>query len=347
MEQLFKRARNNPIVQPSKDLSWANSKVYNPGVVYHQKRYHLFFRAIGEAWVSKIGHAVSENGLDFEIEHIPALSPDEHFEKNGLEDPRITKIEDRFLMTYTAYDGECARLALASSLDLNSWHKHGLIFENWDAKAAGSFSVEWDSAQHTKEARKHWHKAGAIFPEKIGSRYWMLFGDRNIWLASSLDGRAWTPEFEPLLKPRPGMFDNAHIEMGPPPLKTRSGWLCFYHGIDQAKTYRLGAVLLDKNQLRLVLNRTEKALFEPRDPWELKGLVDILPGGLKAMQAMEPSQLDGFVEQALSTGVMPQVVFCPGACLVNGRIKIYYGASDTYVCQAEADLEEVLKIILS
>lgn len=343
MKNIFKRNPINPILKPLEKLPWADYKVYNPGAVNKDGKFYVFFRAIGQSWVSKIGLAIIDEQENIQIEKHPVLTPRAEYEKNGVEDPRVTKIEDRYLMSYTAYDGECARLAIASSGDLKNWQSHGLAFSEFDARRAGSFVLDGDIAQHTKAARHSWHKAGGIFPSKINGRYWMLFGDRNIWLAHSQDGLDWQPVYEPLLRPRPGKFDSLHIEMGPPPIRTGKGWLVLYHGISRERNYRLGAVLLDSRNPQAVLDRTGFPLFEPSKPYELSGLVDILPGGMEAFSKMEEAGRKKYIRRLIRDHAMPQVVFCPGACLEKYCLTIFYGAGDSVVCQAQADLRELFK----
>ena len=245
-------------------------------------------------------------------------------------------------MSYTAYDGKTARLCLATSNNLGKWKRHGEIFPAWDAHKAQSFTVSWDQAQKNKIAKKHWNKAGGIFPGKINNKYWMIFGDRNLWLASSPDAINWSPRHQPFLRPRPSFFDEAHVEMGPPPIKTRSGWLVLYHGIDKTKTYRLGFLLLDLKNAHKIIYRSKLALLEPKKPYEISGLVDILPGGFGAMEKMEKTELQAYIKAAQANNSMPKVVFCCGAVLIKDVLRIYYGAGDSVICTATASLNKIL-----
>ncbi len=89
----------------------------------------------------------------------------------GCEDPRIVVVNGTFYMTYTAYDGKTARLALARSKDLVHWEKLGIVFPEWG-----------------------WSKSGAILPIKINGKYIMYFGDSNIWIAYSDDMIHWVTD---------------------------------------------------------------------------------------------------------------------------------------------------------
>lgn len=327
---MFIRHKNNPILKPDAKIPWMKNKVYNPGIYFDGQIYHMFFRALGSGWVSKIGYAVSTDGINFNIDKHPVIEPELHIEKNGVEDPRITKIDHKYYLTYTAYDGETARLYLATSTDLREWTRHGEMLPDWDNQRAHSFSVNWDAAAQTEQASKSWLKAGAIFPRIINGKYWMLFGDRNIWLASSLDGVNWAPIWEPFLKPK----NCAHLEMGPPPIQTKKGWLVLYHQIDHKRTYRLNYLLLDNNDPTKIIFKSTKTIFEPKTAYELHGIIDVVPGGLGKLSLMTKQAVKKF----MSSKKIPRVVFCPGAVLVNEKLRIYYGAGDTSICMAEIDI---------
>ncbi|MFH0819926.1 MAG: hypothetical protein V1892_02745 [bacterium] len=340
---MFKRSKKNPILEPDKNHPWEALKVYNCATLYEDNKYHLFYRGVGKNWVSSIGYAVSEDGEKFTRFSKPLLKPDNELEKQGVEDPRITKINDTYYLTYAAYDSHTARLNLATSKDLKKWQRYGPILPDWNFKKAGGFLIKWDEAR--KRGGSDWSKAGGIFPEKIDNKYWLLFGDSNIWLANSQDGLHWQPIWQPFVKPRKGdYFDQAHLEMGPPPIETKKGWLVLYHGIDDKIVYRLGFLLLDLRDPVKILYRSEKPIFKPKELYELSGLVDILPGGFKEMGKMSKEKLAEFIKKEKKIGKMPQVIFCCGAVVAGDILRIYYGASDSFICTATNKLDNILDI---
>ncbi|MFH1225852.1 MAG: hypothetical protein V1684_01020 [bacterium] len=342
---MLTRSKNNPILKPNPKNFWESKKVYNPAAFYEDSRYYLFYRAIGSDWISRIGLAISPDGENFSRFDKPVLEPVSELESKGVEDPRITKINKTYYLTYTAYDGLTARLSLAVSNDLKNWQRRGVMLPNWDYVKAGGFILPWDKARSNPQADQDWIKAGGIFPKIINGKYYMLFGGENLWLASSTDGLKWQPILEPFLRPRPDYFDSVHLEMGPAPIATEQGWLAIYHGIDQKRTYRLGFLLLDLNDPAKILYRSDQPIFAPTEPYELSGLVDVLPGGLAGMQKMSPDELDNFIKEATAKKIMPRVVFCCGAVLVGGILKLYYGAGDSVIGMAEAPLNDLLNLI--
>ena len=318
-KQIFTRSNKNPILKPTKN-KWENLKVYNPGAIYYQNKYHLFYRAVGKSNISNIGYAISSDGEKFERNKSSLLKPELEIEAHGLEDPRINRVGNKFFLTYTAYDGQTARLCLMTSPDLKNWQRHNEIFSNWDSERAGEFLLPWDPAQANHKAKHHWLKAGAVFPEKLNGKYWLFFGDRLIWYATSENGINWVPEYMPLLKPRHKHFDSVHVEMGPPPIRTKQGWLILYHGVDENVTYRLGYLLIGLHNPLKILKRSKLPIFEPREDYELNGQIDITQ----------------------NKEYLPQVIFCNGAILEKNRLRIYYGAGDSVICTATARLDDVL-----
>jgi len=349
MKNIFTRSQSNPILKPDQNHDWENLKLYNPGAIYYHEQYHLFYRAVnkGADWRSSIGYAVSDDGENFQRFEEPLLRSDNESELRGLEDPRITKIGDTFYMAYAAYDGETPRLSVATSGDLRTWQKQGAVFADWNfSRAGGVYTYFVDGKPQTKEMTKEWSKSGAIFPEKIDGKYLLLFGEHRIWFAESVDGVHWVGDSEPFLNPRGGeYFDNCFVEMGPPPIKTEKGWLVLYHGIDNTNCYRIGALLLDLSDPRKILYHSTEPIFEPQESYELAGLVDVLPGGLDALQKLSESEQKKYITEAQKKGTMPKIVFCCGAVVVNDKLRIYYGASDSVICTAVAKMSNVLNLI--
>ncbi len=136
----FQKYGLNPILAPQGD-SWEGRAVFNPAAWTNEKEVYLLYRAeeIHQdkriVSMSRIGLAISDDGFQFTRVPYPVMEPTETYENfGGCEDPRIVRIENKFYMTYTAYDGKIARLALAISEDLRSWQKIGPVIsiEQWE-----------------------------------------------------------------------------------------------------------------------------------------------------------------------------------------------------------------------
>jgi predicted GH43/DUF377 family glycosyl hydrolase len=245
----LKRVAGNPLLKPNPLNSWESLNVFNPGVIYHNDLFHMFYRAQGVDYVSSIGYAVSEDGHRFNRLTQPVLTGQDEWETRGVEDPRITYLadENRFIMAYTAYSPKGITPMYAESHNLLSWSRIGPLV------------IGEDNKDHV------------LFPRKIAGRY-ATFHRRppGIWIAYSDDLRQWV-DFAPVMIPRTGGWDCERVGAGGVPIETEHGWLVLYHGYNHDIVYRLGACLLDLEEPTRVIARPESFLLEPRETWELKG----------------------------------------------------------------------------
>ncbi len=331
---IFISSKNNPILKPNKKHNWEGAKVYNCGAIFHNKKYHLFYRAVnlGKNRKSTIGYAVSNDGINFKRFAKPLLLPKGRLETRGLEDPRITKIDDKFYIAFAAYDGITPRLNTATSKNLTEWRRNGRSFSNWRFKEARGIFIKWENGYPvTVSQPNEWSKSGGIFPEKIANEFWMLFGEFKMWFACSKDGKKWRADNRPFITPRKGKyFDNNYIEMGPPPIKTKKGWLVLYHGIDKKFTYQLGYLLLNLNEPRKILYRSTNPIFSPVEAGKLPGTIDIASTKHTTSKNHKENR-------------QPKVIFCNGAVLIKDTLRIYYGINDTYIGTATAKLKDILE----
>jgi predicted GH43/DUF377 family glycosyl hydrolase len=269
----FRKYAHNPILAPAGD-GWEAKDLFNPTAIVKDDRVYLLYRAEDRTganqWngTSRIGLAVSSDGIHFERYPDPVLVPTLPYEQpGGCEDPRIVFLRDTYHLTYTAFDGKTARLCLATSKDLIHWEKHGMLFPGWN-----------------EGPMPEWSKSGAIVPETINGRYVMYFGDTDIWIAFSDDGIHWVPEKQCVMRRSqdPRAFDSLLIEPGPAPIVTEEGILLIYNaarliseGPDAGKPYySIGQVLFSREDPKTILRRTEVPVLVPDADDELNGQVD-------------------------------------------------------------------------
>ena len=116
------------IILSKTDLEFENEAVLNPAAIKVGENVHIFYRAVRNGNNSSIGYCRLDGPLTIsERWDKPILFPEFRYESQGLEDPRIVKIDDLYYMSYTAYDGINARGALATSKNLKTFKKHGII----------------------------------------------------------------------------------------------------------------------------------------------------------------------------------------------------------------------------
>jgi beta-1,2-mannobiose phosphorylase / 1,2-beta-oligomannan phosphorylase len=311
-ELVLKRYEGNPILVPTEHW-WESTAVFNAATVRAGGRVHMLYRAMGQDNISRLGYAVSADGLHFERFDEPAYEADHAnpYERMGVEDPRITQIGDTFYVLYTAaslYPAEMAkcppfygvpqdkpcvpwrvRVAMASTKDFRKFLRYGVVIPDADSKDA------------------------ILFPEKIGGR-WVMFHRvyPNMTMAYSDDLLNWT-DAGVVISPQPGLWDGERIGAGAQPIKTEKGWVLFYHGVDNW-VYSLGLLVLDLEDPCKVIYRSQEPILRPETPHELEGLV-------------------------------PQVCFTCGAVEMDGTYYVYYGGADKVMSLATIGVDEVMRVI--
>jgi beta-1,2-mannobiose phosphorylase / 1,2-beta-oligomannan phosphorylase len=209
----------------------------------------------GKDYLSSISHirvARSKNGIDFTVDDKPFIYPCSFEEEYGIEDARISFIDDRYFINYTIVSRDGWSTALSVTDDFVTHKRLGIIFcpQNKDV---------------------------SIFPEKINGRYAALhrpnnvgFGKPSIWYAHSLNLLHWG-NHKCIARPRDNDYEKLKIGGGSAPLKTDKGWLCIYHAKNENSHYSLFAMLLDINEPWKVLKRPGKPLLVPEKEYETNG----------------------------------------------------------------------------
>jgi predicted GH43/DUF377 family glycosyl hydrolase len=257
----------------------------------------------GKQYLTSLSHlrlARSQDGIHFDIDEKPFLFPARMDESYGIEDARITYLDGKYWITYTAVSEHGPAVGLAVTTDFVTVERLGIILPPPN-------------------------KDVALFPEKINGRYWLMhrpmvseIGKPSIWLAESTDGIHWG-NHQFLFGGR-GLTDPAFaweggkIGGGPEPMLTDEGWLLCYHGADATHAYSLALALLDKNDPARILDRSESPLLRPELSWEREGF---FPNVVFA---------NGWVRW-------------PDGSAQAGKIWVYYGAADSGVGLAELVLE--------
>jgi predicted GH43/DUF377 family glycosyl hydrolase len=326
MSDFLKTDSINPILEPSsdqvffcpiskKEVKWEERNVLNPSAIVKGGKVYLIYRAQDREMTSRLGLAISEDGLQFKKQPAPVFYPDidnmnQYEWKGGAEDPRIVEGEDgTYIMTYTAYDGKVARLCLASSKDLRSWKKHGLAF------GEGKYRDTWSKSGAIVSKLD----GGKIVATKIKEKYWMYFGDTDLFMATSDDLIHWTvaeneesQKMISVLHPRMGYFDSRLVEPGPYALLQENGILLIYNSSNAANyndpglpkyTYSAGQALFDKENPFKLIDRMEGYFIHPDKPYE-------------------------------KTGEVNEVCFVEGLVYFRNQWLLYYGTADSKIAVA-------------
>ncbi|MBQ8885793.1 MAG: glycoside hydrolase family 130 protein [Clostridia bacterium] len=202
--------------------------------------------------MSYLAVARSKDGENFILDENCGIFPETEYEAYGVEDARISVIDGKYYITYTAVSDLGICVALATTKDFKTFEKKGVLLtpDNKDV---------------------------AFFPEKMGGKYYMLhrpstseFGKPEAWLAQSSDMLEWGRHVR-VLGVRKDRWDSERLGVCSAPIKTEDGWLTLYHGADKNNRYCVGAILLDRNDPSKVLKRSAKPFLEPINDYEQNG----------------------------------------------------------------------------
>ena len=338
----------NPILKPNKNLSftdpitqqkvfWEERNVLNPAAVVKNDTVFMLYRAQDKWGTSRIGLSYSTDGLHFEKKENPVFYPDKDNQKDlewnfrkregvpysldckscyfdGVEDPRVVQSDKgEYIMTYTAYDGKIARMSIASSKDLIHWNKHGLILNR-------------------EKYKNHWSKSAAIVTQregnhqiakKINGKYWLYFGDTNLFMASSDNLTDWTPLEDAekstlisVLHPRRGYFDSRLVEPGPYALYDENKGILLMYNASNAANY-------NDFKLPKFTYAAGQALFNPQFPYKLE----------KRTQSyfIYPDK------DYEKVGEVNEVCFVEGLVFFKNKWFLYYGTADSKIAVAIFD----------
>ncbi len=322
----LQRFAGNPILAPRPASSWENVCATNPGAWYDGNKVRLLYRGGPDTDQHPIFFGLAESADGFHFQRVsdePVFGPSENgFDGGCVEDPRIIKFDGTYFVTYAARMFPPAAY-WRKRFPLNAFNPPLPP----EAPAAARDNLTRTGLAATRDFRA-WHRLGPItpanvddrdaiiFPEKVAGKFAMLhrpaaWGETpSIWLAFGPDLLHW-PEEHLLAQPA---FDWECKKIGgnAPPLKTEAGWLMLYHGVDAGHVYRVGAMLLDRDNPRKILGRTPRPILEPEADGERVGLV-------------------------------PNVVFPCGNVVIDGRLFVYYGGADRVCCVATCPLEELVE----
>lgn len=322
------KKRSEPIVT-AKDLPYPASLVFNAGVIKYNGEYVMVFRddygtdqhgyetGTGHFVGTCVGIARSKNGVDgWVFDPSPLMDstdPDNDPELNRLYDPRIIMINNK--------------LYLCLAMDT----KHGIC------GAIAELSDDLKSYKIISTTVPD-NRNMVLFPELINGEFVRLerpmpvYGrgrDRfDIWLSRSPDLVYWGNS-RLVIGVEHAPWANDKIGPAAAPIKTEKGWLTLFHAVDRddtrgkngwdgfwPKRYTAGIMLLDLDDPSKVVSVYKKPLIAPDTPIET------------------------------DEGYRQNVIFPCGMLLEDsGEVKIYYGASDTCVCLATADINDLLKLL--
>ena len=337
------KCKINPILSPLETSDWENRCVLNPGVIYDDARqkFVMLYRAAGNDKRHQIvfGLAESDDGVNFtRMSDKPIFQPN-HDEPEGgcVEDPRITKIGDLYYITYAARAYAPGQYWLEPYIE--GVTKAPMYLDETDVRgeelpvfAKDNITVSYVAI--TKDF-KTYKKLGRItegriddrdvllFPGKVNGKFGVISRPKfknipsvkmpSIWISLREDLMDY--EMPELLITGEQWWETQRIGAGTVPIMTKYGWFLLYHGVDDKGIYRVGALILDKDDPRKVIARTKDFIMEPDESFELEGLYD-------------------------------GCVFPTGTVVKDGTLFVYYGCADKHIGLATANFDELLEEVM-
>ena len=296
----FTRPVTAPIIEPNpaaiftdpithKPVQWEALHTFNPAAIVREGKVFVLYRAEDNSGsmvigmhTSRLGIASSDDGIHFTTQSTPVFYPEADGQEakewpGGVEDPRLVEREDgTYVLTYTQWNRVHTDIGIATSTDLIHWQKQG------PALAGETYQhLNYKSASIVTRLID-----GRLIAAKINGKYWMYWGEIQVRLATSPDLIHWTPVVDGsgkplvLLRNRPGHFDSAFPEVGPPSVLTDQGIVLIYNGKNAAVhgapgiapgAYSDGQALFAAGDPRKLLARTDTPFFKPEQPWEQSG----------------------------------------------------------------------------
>ncbi len=303
--ELFSRHAENPILT-ARDWPYPAHTVFNAGACQIRDETVLLVRVEDRRGHSHLTVARSNDGVtNWQIDPKPSFAADSRHTEEvwGVEDPRLTWVEDRqeWIIAYTAFSPSGPMVSLAGTKDFVTFKRLGPVMPPED-------------------------KDAALFPRKFNNRYAMLHrpvsagsSGAHIWMSYSPDLIHWGDHHILMHARRGSWWDANKIGLSPPPMETSEGWLILYHGVRNTAggcLYRLGLALLDLEDPRRVIRRSDEWVFAPELAYERSGDVNgvVFPCG--------------WIHDKPA-----------------GVLRVYYGGADTCIALATANLAEVLSYL--
>jgi predicted GH43/DUF377 family glycosyl hydrolase len=370
----FARPSETPVIEPNKfyyftdpitqeKTFWDAGHTFNPGAtIAPDGDVAVVFRAedasgkdvIG-GHVSRLGLAISRDGLSFTVEGAPVLYMDNDDQKaneypGGVEDPRIVVAPDgTYVMTYTqwARDEGHYTVGIATSKSLEIWKKWGPAFGS--AVDAQHNKLNYKSAGILTELHN-----GRLHAARLHGKYWMYWGEGHIHLATSTDLIHWTPMLDAktglpqvIMSARAGHFDSGFPEVGAPPLLTKKGIVLIYNGKNStepatdAKNIQVADIPSTADNVPTVASADSPLAGDPK----------IRPGAYSVGEALfsssDPAKLLDRTDHPVLTPIWPYerngqytagTTFAEGLVAYQGQWLLYYGAADSVVGVARAEI---------
>lgn len=256
----MQRFQGNPILEPIGAHPWESRRVFNAAAFLADKRIHILYRAMGDDGVSRLGYAATSDGYHVdERSTYPIFEPSNEAEKNGCEDPRLTLLDERLIMCYTALREHDYQQVY--QISLTSIAVQDFLCREW----------KWSERKLPFPGIRN--KDAVIFPRRFDGESVMFHRfEPDICSTRSSNLTRWC-DIRSVMSPRAKSWDCWKVGAAGSPVELNEGWLFIYHGVNFERVYSLGVALLDRKTPEIVLHRSEEPILAPVEDYERLGKV--------------------------------------------------------------------------
>lgn len=304
--ELFFRHPDNPILS-IRDWPYPANSVFNAAAAVADGKTTLLVRVEDFRGISHLTVARSDDGVHgWRIDPEPTLMPDP--EKHPEE---IWGIED-------------PRLTWLSEPAV--WAVTYTAYSRGGPLVSLATTKDFRQFERLGPVMPPEDKDAALLPVRFNGR-WAMFHrpvaklpgiSADIWISFSPDLKHWGDHQEVIEARLGGWWDANKIGLSAPPMETSEGWLVLYHGVRSTASgsiYRLGLAMLDIDDPTVVTHRSDEWIFGPKAHYEREGDVD-------------------------------DVVFPCGWTAKGKQVFMYYGAADSCIALATANVDELVEFAL-
>jgi len=293
---IVSRWEGNPLIHIN-SLNFPCADIHNAAVIMFNNKVYLLITIEHLSGQRRIHLATPTDNGYFKVHSKALLSPSREpqysqHESGGVMDARITFLDGVYYIMYSVLGDHGFRLGLAKTTDFKNVERIGIISEP-------------DT------------KAGILFPAKVNGNYARLerpSDGSSIWMSFSPDLIHWGG-CELIIRPRGGFWDSDRIGPGATPMEIEQGWLLIYYGVKGTSAgpiFRLGTVILEKDDPTKVVGRANIPILSPRKQYE-------------------------------RIGDVPNIVYSNGAVLTeDGTLNIFYGAANSCICIGTTTVDEIV-----
>lgn len=191
------------------------------------------------------------------IHYDKIITASESYQEYGIEDARLSLIDNKYYMTTCCVSSERQATVLYTSLDGLNYTSQGLVLDHGNKDM-----VLFEGKINNKFYALTRPMGNLYFPYSKSSKYLPI---PSINMASSHDALHWKPTDYPFIRGIKNSLINERVGGGTQPILTSKGWLILYHGVegtDNIGIYRMFWAILKPDNPHEIIDGSLEPLME-------------------------------------------------------------------------------------